>query len=97
LRTVLNYSTKKKNSVDVEVKAKKKSNKEQNDIITEGEEHVMIHDVENNISEVQLLNSTSEITGPVNAKRRKRNKNSSSMEQNDIITKCEVTSASSIS
>jgi len=159
LRTVLNYSTKKKNSEAVEVKAKKlsgketpiikerhchdaaenvntnytiecdahlmihevennisevqllnsaseiavpdnamkrkRSNKEQNDIITEVEEHVMIHDVENNIREVQPLNSTSEITGPANAKKRKRNKNSTSMEQNDIMTKCEVTPASS--
>ena len=74
---------------------RKRSNKEQNDIITEVEEHVMIHDVENNIREVQPLNSTSEITGPANAKKRKRNKNSTSMEQNDIMTKCEVTPASS--
>jgi hypothetical protein len=74
---------------------RKRSNKEQNDIITEVEEHVMIHDVENNIREVQPLNSTSEITGPANAKKRKRNKNSTSMEQNDIMTKCDVTPASS--
>ena len=82
------------NPIPDNVMKRKISNKEQNDIITEGEEYVTIHDVENNISEVQLLNSASEITNPVNVKKRKRNKNSSNKEQNDIITECDVTPVS---